>query len=67
MNWKTMNCRSRNLKNVETFVFFLHAHIFHMPYILYLFLFATQNICTVDLRVHLQDIIYKMQKILHYE
>lgn len=38
-----------------------------MPYILYLFLFATQNICTVDLRVHLQDIIYKMQKILHYE
>lgn len=44
-----------------------YAHIFHMPYILYLFLFATQNICTVDLRVHLQDIIYKMQKILHYE
>lgn len=57
-----MNCRSRNLKNVETFVFFLDAHIFHIPYILYLNSFATQSICTVDLRVYLQDIIHKMQK-----
>lgn len=38
-----------------------------MPYIIYLFSFATHDICTVDLRVYLQDIIYKMQKILHYE
>lgn len=35
MNWKTMNCRSRNLKNVETFVFFsmltfLYA-LYHLP------------------------------------
>lgn len=33
MNWKTMNCRSRNLKNVETFVFFSPCS--HFSYSLY--------------------------------
>lgn len=31
MNWKTMNCWSRNLKNVETFVFFCMLTFFICP------------------------------------